>query len=361
MTKWSIKLGRFFGIDVYLHFTFLLLLGFIGLAHGTAHESLRAGLDALAFFSALFGCVLLHEFGHALTARRYGVRTRDIILLPIGGVARLERIPDQPAQEFWIAIAGPAVNVAIALLLAVGLLATGTLQPPAGFAVDRGNLAERLLFVNLFLVFFNLLPAFPMDGGRVLRSLLAMRLDYARATNIAATVGQGMAVLFFFAGLFSSPMLILIAVFVWLGASQEASLAQMRSSFSGVPVSQVMLTEFQSLAPTDHLGQVVRIILAGSQEDFPVLDHGTVAGILERRDLIRGLSERGSEAQVLEIMRTEFPLIDASEMLEVAVERQRTAALSTVPVVRHGQLVGLLTWNNLSEFLLIKSALARRR
>lgn len=359
--KWSLKLGRFFGIDVYLHFTFLLLLGFIGIASGTANRSIAAALDALVFFSALFACVLLHEFGHALTARKYGVRTRDIILLPIGGLARLERIPDKPAQEFWIALAGPAVNIAIAIVLGGGLFFAGALGSPAVFALDRGNLVERILLVNIFLVLFNLLPAFPMDGGRVLRSLLAMRMDYARATTIAATIGQGMAVLFFFAGLFSTPMLILIAVFVWLGASQEADLAQMRSSFSGVPVAQVMLTDFQALAPTDTLGHVVRVILAGSQQDFPVLHNGTVTGILERKGLIRGLNERGSEGRVTDIMRTDFPLIEASEMLEVAVERQRAAALATVPVVRHGQLVGLLTWDNLSEFLLIKSALARRR
>jgi Zn-dependent protease/CBS domain-containing protein len=360
MTKWSIKLGRFFGIDVYLHFTFLLLLGFVALAQGTAHQSLAAAMDALAFFSALFGCVLLHEFGHALTARRYGVRTRDIILLPIGGVARLERIPDKPAQEFWIAIAGPAVNVAIAILIAAGMLLSSGLWPSAEFALDRGNLAERLLFVNLFLVFFNLLPAFPMDGGRVLRALLALRLDYARATNIAASVGQGMAVLFFLAGLFTAPMLLLIAVFVWMGASQEAGLAQMRSSVSGIPVAQVMLTEFQVLAPTDTLGHVVNVILAGSQQDFPVVENAAAVGVLERRDLIQGLKERGPDARVGEIMRTGFPLIDSTEMLEVAVERQRESAFSTVPVMSRGRLVGLLTWENLGEFLLIKSALARR-
>jgi Zn-dependent protease/CBS domain-containing protein len=360
MTKWSIKLGRFFGIDVYLHFTFLLLLGFIALAHGTAQQSVAAAVDALAFFSALFGCVLLHEFGHALTARRYGVRTRDIILLPIGGVARLERIPDKPAQEFWIAIAGPAVNVAIAILIAAGLFLSSGLRPSAEFALDRGNLAERLLFVNLFLVFFNLLPAFPMDGGRVLRALLALRLDYARATNIAATVGQGMAVLFFLAGLFTTPMLLLIAVFVWMGASQEAGLAQMRSSVSGIAVAQVMLTEFQVIAPTDTLGHVVNLILAGSQQDFPVVENAAAVGVLERRDLIQGLKERGADARVGEIMRTGFPLIDSAEMLEEAVERQRASAFSAVPVMSRGRLVGLLTWENLGEFLLIKSALARR-
>ncbi len=359
--RWSIKLGRFFQIDVYLHFTFLLLLGFIGVAYGTSQHSLAAAWDALVFFSALFGCVLLHEFGHALTARKYGVRTRDITLLPIGGLARLERIPDKPVQEFWIALAGPAVNIVIALVIGLGLMLAGEFRAPGDFALEHGSLAERLLLVNVFLVLFNLLPAFPMDGGRVLRALLAMRLDYTHATNIAATIGQVMAVLFFFAGLFTSPMLLLIAVFVWLGASQEAGLVQIRSSFSGVPVAQVMLTDFHVLAPTDTLSHVVHVILAGSQQDFPVLQDGTVIGILERKDLIRGLSERGPDACVSQIMRTEFPLIDASEPLEVAVERQRGAALGVLPVIQRGKLVGLLTWENLSEFLLIKSALARRR
>lgn len=211
---WSLHLGRWLGIDVYLHFTFLLLLAFIGLGQGVVGRSLDAALGGVLFFGGLFFCVLLHEYGHALAARRYGIATRDITLLPIGGVARLERMPEKPSQEFVVALAGPAVNVVIAIGLFVGLKLGGWWQPLSSLSASSGNIFERLLVANVFLVLFNLLPAFPMDGGRVLRALLAMKLNYTRATRIAARIGQGMAVLFGFAGLFGNPMLLLIALFV---------------------------------------------------------------------------------------------------------------------------------------------------
>ena len=203
--KWSLKLGRILGIDVYVHFTFLLLLGFVSLAHWMTERSLEAALTGLLFFTGLFACVLLHEYGHALAARKYGIATRDITLLPIGGLARLERMPDKPSQELVVALAGPLVNVIIAAGLFLGLTLSGTWQPLATLTTTNGNLLERLLAVNVFLVLFNLLPAFPMDGGRVLRSLLAMQLDYARATRIAARIGQGMALVFGFIGPLTNP------------------------------------------------------------------------------------------------------------------------------------------------------------
>lgn len=194
--KWSLKIGRFLGIDVFVHFTFLLLLVFIGFVHWQATDSLAAAAGGMGFVLALFLCVLLHEYGHALAARRYGIRTRDITLLPIGGLARLEKMPEKPMQEFWVALAGPAVNVAIALLLFGGLAATGRLAPADELSLVAGPALQRLMAVNLFIVAFNLLPAFPMDGGRVLRAVLATALGRRRATAIAANIGQGMAILF---------------------------------------------------------------------------------------------------------------------------------------------------------------------
>jgi Zn-dependent protease len=229
--------------------------------------------------------VLLHEYGHALAARKYGIATRDITLLPIGGLARLERMPDKPSQELVVALAGPLVNVIIAAGLFLGLTLTGTWQPLASLTTTSGNLLERLLAVNVFLVLFNLLPAFPMDGGRVLRSLLALQLDYARATRIAARIGQGMAFVFGFIGLFTNPMLLLIALFVWVGAAQEAAAAEMKASFTGVTVREAMLTDFKVLAPENTLGDATRLILAGSQQDFPVLSNGQFGGMLGHTQL----------------------------------------------------------------------------
>ena len=194
--KWSTKIGTFAGIDVYVHTTFLILIGWVAFVHWQAGNNASAAVEGVAFVLALFACVVLHEFGHALMARRFGIRTRDITLLPIGGVARLERMPEDPRQELWVALAGPAVNVVIAVALFVVLQVTGTLAPLSTLNVASGSFFERLMVVNVFLVGFNMLPAFPMDGGRVLRAALAIRMDYTRATQIAANIGQGMAFLF---------------------------------------------------------------------------------------------------------------------------------------------------------------------
>src|SRR5213593_3772919 len=184
--RWSWRIGRIAGIDLYVHMTFLILLGWVGLSYYLARHSVRDALSGIGFILALFGIVVLHELGHALTARRYGIRTRDITLLPIGGVSRLERIPDEPRQEVWVSLAGPAVNVVIAAALYAWLLLSHTLRPFSALTMAGGPFLERLLLVNVSLAVFNLLPAFPMDGGRVLRALLAMRMDYVRATQVSA-------------------------------------------------------------------------------------------------------------------------------------------------------------------------------
>ena len=246
--KWSWKLATVAGIGLYVHATFFLLIAWVGVTYWLAGGS-AAALSGIAFILALFACVVLHELGHALTARRYGIRTRDITLLPIGGVSRLERIPDEPRQEVWVSLAGPAVNVVIAAALYAWLLLSHALRPFSVLTMAGGPFLERLLLVNVSLAVFNLLPAFPMDGGRVLRALLAMRMDYVRATQVSAQVGQAMALVFGLLGLFTNPFLVFIAFFVWIGAAQEASMVQMRTALSGIPVSRAMLTDYHTLAP----------------------------------------------------------------------------------------------------------------
>jgi Zn-dependent protease/CBS domain-containing protein len=355
--KWSWKIARLWGIDIYMHATFLLIILWVGFSYWVQLHSWAAVLGGVLFILALFVCVVLHEYGHALTARRFGVRTRDITLYPIGGVARLERIPEKPVEELWVALAGPAVNVVIAIVLFSILLATGGLAALRTATIASSNFLVRLLAVNVLLVVFNLLPAFPMDGGRVLRALLAMRMDYVRATQIAASVGQAMAFLFGFAGLLTDPWLLFIALFVWIGAEQEASMARIKSSLGGIPVSRAMQTNFESLAPQDTLARAVELILAGSQQDFPVVEDGRVIGILERDAFIKALAKSGQSAPVTEVMRHEVPEVDTHEMVESALTRLEQSGAKTLPVTHAGRLAGLITAENITEFLMIRSAL----
>ncbi len=355
--KWSWKVGRFAGIDVYIHSTFFLLLGFIGVANWLAERNLAGTLEGLGFILALFGCVLLHEFGHALTARRYGIKTRDITLLPIGGVARLERMPEEPKQELTVALAGPAVNVVLAGVLYLWLASRGALEPITSLSVSQGSFLERVMMVNVTLAAFNLIPAFPMDGGRVARALLAMRLEYTRATQIAAALGQGLALILGFIGLFSNPFLLFIALFVWIGAAQEASMAQMKSAMGGIPVSRAMVTDFEAIPDAAPLGTAVDVLLRGAQEDFPVTRDGRLVGILERRGLVAGLTQHGRDVPVAKVMRTDYSTVEAAGMLEAALVTMQTCGCETLPVLRDGRLVGLLTKHNVGEFLAIQSAL----
>lgn len=359
--KWSWRLGEYAGIAVYMHATFLLLIAWVAISHLASGDTLRGALGGIAFILALFGCVLLHEFGHALAARRYGIKTRDITLLPIGGVARLERMPDDPRQELVVALAGPAVNVVIAAALLIWLIVTSTLSPFGSVGVASGPFIERLLIVNVILVLFNMIPAFPMDGGRVVRALLAMRMEYTRATQTAANLGQGLAMLFGLFGLLTGHfMLLFIAFFVWIGAAQEASMVQMKSALGGIPVSRAMLTNFETVSPTDPLQKPVDLLLQGFQQDFPVLWGNELIGVLTRSDLISGLSQRGPNATVQEVMRRDFQIADPHDMLETAFMRLQECQCHTLPVVRSGEVVGLLTSDNLGEFMMVQSALAAR-
>jgi Zn-dependent protease len=323
--KWSLKLGSFAGIRIYLHWTFVLLLGWILLSHlGQGHGWTEAW-RGLGFIIALFGCVLLHEFGHALTAKYYGIRTRDITLLPIGGIARLERLPENPRHELWVTLAGPAVNLVIAGVLFAVVYFVYEANEFSQARLLEGNFLLRLMWVNVFLGAFNLLPAFPMDGGRVLRALLCMRLGRARATRLAAGIGQGMAILFGIAGFFGNPMLIFIAIFVYLGAEAEARAVETTSFIGGLQVKDAMMTRFRTLAAEDSLETGIHELLAGSQQDFPVVADGSVGGILRRNDLVQALAQGRREARVVEVMCRECRTVTASDPLDKPPSSQNHA------------------------------------
>ena len=360
--SWSLNIGSIAGTVVRVHITFLLFLGWIFFASWASGGAATAW-QSLAFLLLLFACVLAHEFGHIFTARRFGVSTPDVVLLPIGGVARLERIPEEPWEEFLVAIAGPLVNVVIALALVLFAGAHLTAGNLAAVESPHASLIDRLAAVNLFLAVFNMIPAFPMDGGRVLRALLATRLPYPRATHIAATVGQCMALLFGLIGLthYGSPILIFIALFVWIGAAQESGMVQMRHSLSGIPVSRAMVTEFHVLRPEDTMADAVELTLKGTQRDFPVLDGERVAGVLLQSVMLATLGRQGAHVRVADVMQTDFQLVESSEMLDAVYRRLAEHRVTIAPVSFQGRLVGLVTMDNIGEFLAIQGALGRPR
>jgi Zn-dependent protease/predicted transcriptional regulator len=362
----SLRIGSIAGIGIFIHWTFLLLFPWVIFANARAGT---AGVAiSIAFMLAVFVCIVLHELGHALAARRFGIQTRDITLLPIGGLARLERIPDEPSQELWVAIAGPAVNVVIAGALWLGLTIRG--GPVAGAPPDGGGLpamigamgfVRALMAVNIFLVLFNLIPAFPMDGGRVLRAALAYKLDFARATRIAARVGQVLAIAFAFMGLMWNPMLLFIAVFVYLGAQAELQMADVRWGLAGIPVREAMVTRFSFLHDDDTLERASQALLAGSQQDFPVLSGGAFVGVLPRADLLKALAERGPSARVGDAMRRQCATVDENDLLYRVFQSMQERDCPVIPVARQGEVVGIVTLENIGELMMIRSALHKRR
>jgi Zn-dependent protease/CBS domain-containing protein len=358
---WSIPIFRVAGIQLRIHITFLLLIAWLAFGYYAEGGSAVAA-SRVIFVLLLFLCVVLHEFGHAFAAKAFGINTPDITLLPIGGVARLERMPEEPVQELVIAVAGPLVNVVIAL----GLLVAGGGQAfvnPSTSTMEGGGLIAQLMTINILLVLFNLLPAFPMDGGRVLRALLATRLSYARATQIAASVGQGFAFVFGFIGLIWNPFLIFIALFVYIGASQEAALAQMKDVSRRFPVSSAMVREFRTLPENATLQEAVDALLATSQHDFPVVDEtGNVAGVLTRHDLIAALRKNDPTLRVGDVMRRDIPTVTTGTRFEDAFRIMQECNCPAVPVLDSmKRLVGLLTPENVTELMMIQSAMPRRR
>ncbi|WP_439595207.1 site-2 protease family protein [Falsiroseomonas sp.] len=357
--SWSIPLGRIAGTEIRLHLTFLLLLAWIGVAHGL-QGGLPAAVEGIVFICLLFGCVLLHEFGHVAAARRYGVRTPDITLLPIGGVARLERIPDKPAEELVVALAGPAVNVVIALLLFLALGGLPAMEAAANLENPAHGMLARLFWVNVTLVVFNLLPAFPMDGGRVLRALLAMRLGARRATEIASGIGQVLAFGLGLLGLLNgAPLMVFVALFVWLGAQAEAQAVQLRELSRGMTAEDAMITRFESLPVTARIADAAELLIRTAQTDFPVVDGGgRLRGILTRSDLVRALQQDGPDAPVLEAMRREVPVVPHRTALEEALRVMQEAAGPIGVVDSGGRLIGVLTHENLGEMLMLEAARA---
>ncbi|MDH3494939.1 MAG: site-2 protease family protein [Acidobacteriota bacterium] len=366
MTKhWSIKLGRFAGIDVFIHWTFWIIIGWIFLLHFNAGNGIEAGIRGILFILALFLCVVLHEFGHALTARRYGITTRDITLYPIGGVASLESMPDKPAQELAVAVAGPLVNAGIAVIIAVYLGISGQFPGLRASALENGSLEIPFVFglfvANTVLFVFNLIPAFPMDGGRILRALLSFRLDKVLATQIAAGIGQSLAILFVFLGFFFNFWLVFIGLFVYLGAAREAAFEKTKALLAGLRVKDALMHKFTVLNPDDTLGRAVDSLLDSQETHFLITEENEPVGVLSRNEIIKGLSERGRDAPVSLFMQRDFVIVGMDMKLQELLQKIAPGEQDLAVVIEGGSLVGLIDRQNVEERLLINEALKQRR
>ncbi len=359
--KNALVLPKIAGISVYIHWTFAILIGWIVLTN------LWAGLDLVhvgwmvLFVLGLFVCVTLHELGHALAARHYGIQTRDITLYPIGGVARLERMPQKPSQELVVALAGPAVNVLIMLAL-LPLISRFEMPEEDGaqvFLIDETSFLPMLGIVNVWLAVFNLIPAFPMDGGRVLRALLSMRMDRVRATEIAAFVGQAIAILFVFAGFYSNPFLIFIGLFVILGARAEAEAVRSQSFLEGFTAGDALMTNFQTLDKHQTIREAVQLLLDGQARTFLVTDGDMPYGVLSRDHIIRGIQSSGEGAPVHTVADTRLHYFDLQTPLEEVLAHFQQEPGSIV-LVRDGyRLAGIIDSENVSELIMVNAARLR--
>jgi Zn-dependent protease/CBS domain-containing protein len=353
---WSFSIGRLLGSELRVHATFFLLLAWIGAAAWIAGGPLAAMVN-IAFIIVLFACVVAHEFGHALMARRYGIKTPDITLLPIGGMARLERMPEKPGQEIAVALAGPAVNVVIWAFLVVIVGVDTSVEALLAIEDPREGFLARVAVVNLFLVIFNMLPAFPMDGGRVFRALLATRMPRAKATLIAARGGQVMAFLFGFLGLISgNPLLILIAVFIFIAAMAESSYVAMQEFGRHQGVRDAMITSFESLTENATLHEASNALIRTTQHEFPVVDsHGWPVGFLTRRALYSALaSDTPRMRAITDFIDRDVPMIALGAPLGEAIEAMNRASSSAVGVVApSGALIGYITHENIGELMVV--------
>lgn len=366
---WSFKIGRLFGIELRVHITFFLIVVWaayiwgIGYGHGA-----DGAIYGAVLISLLFVCVVIHELSHSRMAQHYGAEVASITLLPIGGMALLKNMPEDPRKELWVSVVGPLSNLVIAALLTAVYAAVpgkAAMETPEQViemitSVSLQGLVAYLLLINVMLAVFNLLPAFPLDGGRVLRSLLAQWMPYVKATRTAVTAGQVFAFILGITGLLLGAWWwVIIAVFIYMGAEQEGTGAEMKNVLSRLKVSDAVARDVRILSPADRLGEVVSIDLHSYQEDFPVVEEGNVTGVLTRANLINGLHQKGPDATVGGVMERDFPVVSAGAPFTEVYDKINETRIKAVPVIEDGRLLGMVTLEHLSEVFMLLSATDR--
>ncbi|MEW7289990.1 site-2 protease family protein [Aquimarina sp. 2304DJ70-9] len=359
--KGVLNLGKLFKVTIEIHWTFVFILAWVIFLELKAGGTLQNALMSTIFILLLFVCVVFHEFGHILTARKFGVTTKKITLLPIGGVASMDTIPENPRQELLIALAGPAVNIAIAMFLLLFVRVSFFFdQDPNQLEstlshVTAQNLIIYLFFANIALAIFNFIPAFPMDGGRVLRAILAMKMDRVTATNIASGIGQFLALVFVIIGILYNPFLVIIGLFIYFGAYGESKMVRQLALLKGHKISEAMLTNISVLKPDNTIEDVIELLLSGTEKNFIVVQESKTAGILYHRDIIK--NSKNKNLRIKDVMSTSFKSIDQHADLKDIFKLINTEKNDFFAVTNNDKLVGAIDLTNLTEFMLIQASL----
>jgi len=365
---WSYKIFKVFGIEVRVHVTFLMIVAYFAFVWGVERDpgGWTGALYGVLLVLLLFGLVVMHELTHSRVAQAYGVRVRDITLLPIGGMASLEKMPDEPRQELLVALSGPLSNVVLGVVMA----AAAPLAVDTSVFQDFDRLTTSLLtpgfegaylyvlMANITLAIFNLIPAFPMDGGRVFRAFLALRMGRARATRIAVVVGQTFALLLGLLGIFGGGIfLVVIAAFIYLGAQAEGRGDETKGALGRLRVSQAVNVDVDTARPDQTIGTLAARLFHSYQSDFPVVEaDGQVVGIVTRDRLITMLGQHGADYPVSEAMITQFPVGALDEPVYDVLQRMRAGGYRAAPIMESGRLVGMLSLEDISEVFALLAA-----
>jgi Zn-dependent protease/CBS domain-containing protein len=358
-SKYSLNLGKYFGIKVSVHWSFSLLIAWIVFVTMRQNLEVVQILMHIVFILTLFLCVLLHEFGHSLVAQKYGGEVHSITLLPIGGMANITKMPEKPREEFLVSLAGPAVNIVIAGILGLYLTYIRPVSPEEmEFTyITTENFPVMLLAANIFIVAFNLIPAFPMDGGRLFRSALSIWMSRIDATRIAKNIGQVFAIIFIIAGFYINPFLIIIGFFVLLGARGEYEIMKYQTTLEDHNVKEIILTDYDVLAPDDTLGKAIELLQHMSGKGFVVKSQDNYKGLLTQRDLIKGLGNYGKDGKVEDVMNDDIKEVASDMPVFEAYKYMRTHKYDMAPVIDNGEFKGILETDSINEFYMIRKAL----
>jgi len=361
--KGSLKLGNITGIGIYIHWTFTLLLVFIIFVNLRSGQTPMQIVWSVLFILCIFSTVFLHELGHALAAKKYGIKTRDITLLPIGGLARLERIPEKPKEELVVALAGPLVNISLAILTGIFITVpenAEVLINELKQGINSNTFFINFFIVNLWLALFNLIPAFPMDGGRVLRALLTFKLQRHVATKIAARIGQLIAIGFIVLGFFVNPFLIFIGIFIIIGAQIENEYTQSKYFLKGYSVRDIIMKDYQTIESEENLKKAVFLLLNSQNKYFLITQNGEPIGTLNRDQIIEGLSVKGDQEPVTTFMNSNLIYLHVDALLENVFELIYEHKSELILVTENDKIIGTLDTENLLEFILIQEVKSRK-